>query len=70
MPFWTCFQTAGVRNCLTQSPSFRAFRRCFFRFFAEAISRSSMTGCVDNYPFMPRNGFFGNSNFLLRFSPA
>jgi hypothetical protein len=29
-----------------------------------------MTGCVDNYPFMPRNGFFGNSNFLLRFSPA
>jgi len=49
-PFWACFQTAGVRNCLRHSPRVLALRRCFRRFLAETISRSSMKGCVDSFP--------------------
>jgi hypothetical protein len=45
--FWACFQTAGVRNCLKQSPKDFARGRIRRDFLAASISRSSMKGCVD-----------------------
>ena len=68
--FCPCFQTAGVRNCLKQSPRVRTFRRCFRRFLAEAINRSSMKGCGDELPFHAEERLFIQDQFLIDFLSA
>jgi hypothetical protein len=65
--FCPCFQTEGVRNCRRQSPRVHTLRRCFRRFLAEAINRSSMKGCGDVHPFHAEERFFIQDQNLINY---